>query len=80
MILAGWRGTAEERQAMRQLIAPELTEEQFKTILDQGQKFSPADFIKLLRLLIRAENEIKSSVLPQLPLELVIVELAGEKP
>ena len=78
MILTGWRGTAEEQQKMRQLIAPELTEEQFKTILEQGQKFSSADFIKLLRLLIRAENEIKSSVLPQLPLELVIVELIGE--
>jgi DNA polymerase-3 subunit gamma/tau len=79
MILSGWRGTGEERQVMRQLIAPELTEEQFKTILEQGQKFSSADYIKLIRLLIRAENEIKSSVLPQLPLELVIVELMGDQ-
>jgi len=79
MILTGWRGTPEEQQVMRNLVAPELTEEQFKTILEQGQKFSSADFIKLLRLLIRAENEIKSSVLPQLPLELVVVELVGDK-
>jgi len=80
MILTGWRGPDQEQQKMRQLIAPELTEEQFKLILEQGQKFSSADFIKLIRLLIRAENEIKSSILPQLPLELVVVELMGDKP
>ncbi len=77
MILTPQSG-AEEQQKMRQLVAPELTEEQFKNILEQGQKFSSADFIKIIRLLIRAENEIKSAILPQLPLELVIVELIGE--
>jgi DNA polymerase-3 subunit gamma/tau len=57
------------------LIAPEFTEEQLATILDQGQKFSSADLIKLLHLFIEAENQIKSAIFPQLPLELVVVEL-----
>ena len=63
---------------MQKLVAPELTNEQFKIILEQGQKFTSADFIKLIRLFIRAENEIKSASLPQLPLELAIAEWVGE--
>jgi len=55
-----------------------LTDEQFKIILEQGQKLSGADFIKLIRLFIRAENETKSASLPQLPLELAVVEWSGE--
>ncbi|TSC52604.1 MAG: DNA polymerase III subunit gamma/tau [Parcubacteria group bacterium LiPW_39] len=69
----------ENTNTMRQLIAPELTDERLNTILQQSQKFSSADYIKILRLLIRAENEIKSAVLPQLPLELAVVELIGDK-
>ncbi|MBU4143050.1 DNA polymerase III subunit gamma/tau [Patescibacteria group bacterium] len=61
---------------MRELIAPELTDEQFTAILEQGQKLSGTDFIKLIRLFIRAENETKSASLPQLPLELAVVEWA----
>lgn len=67
------------QEKMRELIAPELTDEQFNVILEQGRKFSGADFIKLLRLLIRAENETKSAILPQLPLELAAVEWIGSK-
>ena len=76
MILSAWKQSGETAK-MRQLIAPELTDEQFKIILEQGQKFTGADFIKLIRLLIRAENETKSASLPQLPLELAVVEWAG---
>jgi hypothetical protein len=57
------------------LVAPEFTKEQLAAILDQGQKLSPADLIKLLHLFIEAENQIKSAIFPQLPLELVVVEL-----
>ncbi len=77
MILAAWR-QGSEIDKICELIAPELTEEQFKTILEQGQKLSGADFIKLIRLFIRAENETKFASLPQLPLELAVVEWAGE--
>ncbi|OIP78131.1 MAG: hypothetical protein COV85_00265 [Candidatus Portnoybacteria bacterium CG11_big_fil_rev_8_21_14_0_20_44_10] len=60
---------------MAKLAAPELTEEQKKIILEQGQKFSYEELNRLLRLFIRAESEIKSAIFPQLPLELVIVEV-----
>ena len=76
MILAAWKQGGETAK-IRQLIAPELTDEQFAVILEQGQKLSGADFIKLIRLFIRAENETKSASLPQLPLELAVVEWAG---
>ncbi|MBU2036937.1 DNA polymerase III subunit gamma/tau [Patescibacteria group bacterium] len=76
MILASWKQDGEIAK-MRELIAPELTDEQFKIILEQGQKLSGADFIKLIRLFIRAENETKGASLPQLPLELAVVEWAG---
>ncbi|MBI4836815.1 MAG: DNA polymerase III subunit gamma/tau [Candidatus Portnoybacteria bacterium] len=64
---------------MAELAAPELTEEQRKIILEHGQKFSYEELNKLIRLFIRAEYEIKSAVFPQLPLELVIVEVADIK-
>ena len=64
-----------EIERFRTLIAPEFTKEQLDTILDQGQKFSAGDLVKLLHLFIEAENQIKSAIFPQLPLELVVVEL-----
>jgi len=60
------------------LVAPELTDEQLKTIMSQGQKFKETDLTKLIRLFIQAENEIRFSNLPQLPLELAVVECCGE--
>lgn len=60
---------------LRQLVAPEFTDEQFKTIFEQGQSFTSGELIKLIKIFIAAENEIKSATLPQLPLELAIVEL-----
>ncbi|MBI4708783.1 MAG: DNA polymerase III subunit gamma/tau [Candidatus Portnoybacteria bacterium] len=73
--------TAAESQIneFKNLVAPEFTQEQLKNILEQGQKFSATDLIKLVRLFIDAENQIKSAVFPQLPLELVIVEILENK-
>ncbi len=59
---------------LARLVAPELTEEQRKIILEQAQKLSFENLSKLIRLLIQAEYEVKSAVMPQLPLELVVVE------
>ncbi|MDD5589796.1 MAG: DNA polymerase III subunit gamma/tau [Candidatus Portnoybacteria bacterium] len=61
----------------RSLIAPELTDEQLKKIVEQGSRFSSIEMIKMLKLFIEAENQVKSSVFPQLPLELAVVELIG---
>ena len=75
----GATGSAESYGSQnRQLIAPELTEDQFRVILEQGKNVAVKDFIRILRSLTQAEYEIKSAILPQLPLELAIVELAGE--
>ena len=60
------------------LAAPELTKEQLDVIIKQGQKFSETDLTKFIRLFIQAENEIRYSNLPQLPLELAVVECCGE--
>jgi len=55
-----------------------MTEEYKKIILEQGQKISFEDLNKLMRLLINAEYEIKNAALPQLPLELVVVEMIND--
>jgi len=60
------------------LAASELTKEQLDVIINQAQNFSESDLIKIIRLFIRAENEIKFANLPQLPLELAVVEIIGE--
>lgn len=60
------------------LVASELTKEQLDVIINQVQNFSEAELMRIIRLFIRAENEIRSSNLPQLPLELAVVEIIGE--
>jgi DNA polymerase-3 subunit gamma/tau len=64
--------------SLANLVAPELTEENRKTILEQGQKIPFENISKLIRQFIRAENEVASAVLPQLPIELVVIEAMGE--
>lgn len=55
------------------LVAPELTDHQLNSIISQGQKFSANGLVKLINLFLEAGREIKSSDLPQLPLELAVV-------
>jgi len=71
-------GTAISKSA-QELMAPELTGERLEIILKQGQKFSSAELIRIIKAFIRAENEIKSAVLSQLPLELAVVEIIGQE-
>jgi len=59
---------------LAKLIAGDLTEEQIKEILLQGEKFSERELIKIIRLFIQAQSEIKNADFPQLPLELAIIE------
>ena len=66
-------------QQFKNLIAPEFTAEQLAKIINQGQRFSSGDLVRLIKLFIDAQNQIKSAVFPQLPLELAVVELLGEK-
>jgi DNA polymerase-3 subunit gamma/tau len=78
MILASFKEGANEIATMKKLVAPELTSEQFDGMLEQGKKFTGADLIKIIKLFARAEQEVKSSVLPQMPLELAVAEIIGE--
>lgn len=61
---------------LQKLVAPELTKEQLDSIIAQGNQVPLSELTNLLRLLIKASNEIKFAVYPQLPLELVVAELA----
>ena len=80
MILSAYKeftNDEKSRQQMRELFTPELTEDQFRVILEQSQKLSSDEIVRAIKLLVRAENEIKLSVLPQLPLEMAVVEMIG---
>ena len=59
---------------LKKIVAPELTEERLKTILEQGEKFKEAEIVALLRLLIQAGNEMKFVPVIQLPLEMAVME------
>jgi len=59
---------------LAKLVTAELTKEQIDVIIEQGEKISSADLIKVIHLFIQAGNEIKSADFPQLPLELTVVE------
>lgn len=54
------------------LIASELTKEQLNIILNQAQKFSSVP--QILDSFLKAQQEIKNSPLPQLSLEMAIIE------
>jgi len=63
---------------LSKLVTAELTKEQIAGIIQQGEKFSSTDLIKMIHVFIQAGNEIKSADFPQLPLELAVVECIGE--
>lgn len=53
----------------------EMTEEQIAELEKISQEISISQIVKMIRVFIRAEEEIKSSIIPQLPLELAIAEI-----
>ena len=52
-----------------------FTKEEKEKILSQSQKFSQQEIQKILNAFLIAENKMKYSSIPQLPLELAIVEI-----
>ena len=56
-----------------------LTKEEIQNLEKQTGKFTELDLQKIINLFLQAENRIKYSSIPQLPLELAIVEIVGEK-
>jgi len=64
------------------LVGEELTKEQLSVVLKQAETFSLENLSKIVQLFIDAHREIKYSSLPQIPLELAVVEaskLMGEE-
>ncbi|MFC1629690.1 DNA polymerase III subunit gamma/tau [Patescibacteria group bacterium] len=51
-----------------------LTKEEFQKLKNQTEKFSEQELRKALKLFLEAENRMKYSSIPQLPLELAVVE------
>ena len=62
---------------LARLVCEDLTEEQIKTLQAQKELFPSQNIQKALGLFIEAENEIKRAYLPQMPLEIAVVELCG---
>lgn len=56
------------------LAMPELTQEQISVIIKLGQKTEQKDILAFLDIFIQAEYNMKSAILPQLPLEIAIVQ------
>ncbi len=55
-----------------------LTKEEFEKLEQQAEKFPSKELQRILDLLLEAENKMKYSPIPQLPLELAIIEAIGE--
>lgn len=56
------------------LVGEELTKEQLGVVLKQSETFSLENLSKIIQLFIEAGQEIRYSSLPQIPLELAMVE------
>jgi len=57
------------------LVGEELTKEQLGVILKQSESFSLENLSKIIQLFIDAGREIKYSSMPQIPLELAVIEI-----
>ncbi|MFQ6084129.1 MAG: DNA polymerase III subunit gamma/tau [Candidatus Aminicenantia bacterium] len=55
-----------------------LTREQVQKLTEQADNFKEEDLKKILNLFLEAQNRMKYSPIPQLPLELAIIESCGE--
>lgn len=56
-----------------------LTQEEVKRLKEQSIKFTEGELVNILNLLLDAQSKMKYSPLPQLPLELAVVEAIGPK-
>lgn len=59
---------------LKKCVVSDSTEEQAKRLLKFADVFSEQELLWIFKKLITAKNEIKSSVLPQIPLELALIE------
>ena len=57
----------------------DLTQEQLKKATEQAHNISSKDLIYQIRSFIQAKREIDTSFIPQLPIEIAILEIVGRK-
>ncbi len=63
---------------LRNLVESKLTNEQLDEMIGIGKLFSEEKLLKILRLFIDVQNEMKNSIIIQLPLEMAVVEILGD--
>jgi len=60
---------------MEEHFLSEMTQEQISELKNIAQKTTISQLIKIIRTFIKGKEEIKSSIIPQLPLELAVAEI-----
>ena len=65
--------------SLSELMAQELSPDQFETIKAQAEKFSLDNAARAIKIFMVAQNDIKRSPIPSLPLELAVVEIISNK-
>lgn len=61
--------------SLSELVAKELSPEQFEAVKIQSEKFSLNDAARAIKIFMTAQVDIKRSPIPSLPLELAVVEI-----
>jgi len=65
--------------SLASLMAQELTPEQMEIVKKQADAFSLNDVVQAIRIFTVAQNDIKRSPIPSLPIELAVVEIINNK-
>ena len=65
--------------SLASLMAQELTPEQMEIVIKQADAFSLSDVAQAIRIFTIAQNDIKRSSIPSLPIELAVVEIINNK-
>ncbi|MEK7453243.1 MAG: DNA polymerase III subunit gamma/tau [Patescibacteria group bacterium] len=60
---------------LRNVVAPELTDDQFEYIIDQGKKINSEKLKELLSEFLEAEDMVKKTSIPMLPIELAVMKV-----
>ncbi|MCL5411940.1 MAG: DNA polymerase III subunit gamma/tau [Patescibacteria group bacterium] len=61
-----------------ELVKPQLTKEQYEKMGQQARSLTNQQVLRLINLFAKSEEGLKSAVIPQLPLELAIVEACSD--
>jgi len=61
-------------QALRSAVAPKLTDEQFSVTMAQSKRFEQADLSAILIALMEAQDNLKKTSQPLLPVELALMK------